>query len=80
MPRLPRFDLLGYPLHVVQHGNTRQAVFFERFRLTGLSRMAQAGCAPVRGGGARLVLDDQPCASVGNPAQTLLRPGRNGQG
>lgn len=29
MPRLPRFDLPGYPLHVVQRGNNRQAVFFE---------------------------------------------------
>ncbi len=29
MPRLPRFDLPGYPLHVVQRGNNRQAVLFE---------------------------------------------------
>ncbi len=29
MPRLPRFDLPGYPLHVVQRGNNRQAMFFE---------------------------------------------------
>jgi REP element-mobilizing transposase RayT len=70
MPRLPRFHLPGYPLHVVQRGNNRQAIFFERFRLPGLSRIAEAGCARARGGGARLVLDDQPCASVGNPART----------
>lgn len=29
MPRLPRFDLPGYPPHVVQRGNNPQAVFFD---------------------------------------------------
>ena len=29
MPRLPRFDLPGYSLRVVQRGNNRRAVFFE---------------------------------------------------
>ena len=29
MPRKPRFDLPGTPVHVVQRGNNRQAVFFE---------------------------------------------------
>lgn len=29
MPRKPRFYLPGVPVHVVQRGNSRQAVFFE---------------------------------------------------
>ena len=28
MPRKPRFYLPGLPVHVVQRGNARQAVFF----------------------------------------------------
>lgn len=29
MPRKPRFFLPGYPAHVIQRGNNRQAIFFE---------------------------------------------------
>ena len=29
MPRKPRFDLPGAPVHVFQRGNNRQTVFFE---------------------------------------------------
>ena len=29
MPRQPRYDLPGYPQHVIQRGNNRQAVFFD---------------------------------------------------
>ncbi len=29
MPRKPRFKLAGMPVHVVQRGNNRQAVFYD---------------------------------------------------
>ncbi len=29
MPRLPRFDLPGFPQHVVQRGHDRRAIFFD---------------------------------------------------
>jgi len=29
MPRLPRFDLIDVPQHIIQRGNNRQACFFE---------------------------------------------------
>jgi REP element-mobilizing transposase RayT len=31
MPRKPRFFLPGVPVHVVQRGNNRQAIFFDDF-------------------------------------------------
>lgn len=30
MPRIPRIAVPGFALHVVQRGNNRQAVFFDR--------------------------------------------------
>lgn len=30
MPRQPRYDLPGLPQHVIQRGNNRQAVFFDK--------------------------------------------------
>ena len=49
MPRLPRFNLVGVPQHVIQRGNNRQACFFEPddylFYLDCLKSAAdQAGC------------------------------------
>ncbi|MEM6580674.1 MAG: transposase [Pseudomonadota bacterium] len=43
MPRKPRFFIPGFPAHVVQRGNNRQAIFFEDvdFELY-LSLLAQA--------------------------------------
>ncbi len=29
MPRKPRFFIAGFPAHVVQRGNNRQAIFFD---------------------------------------------------
>jgi len=29
MPRKPRFNMAGMPVHVVQRGNNRQAVFYD---------------------------------------------------
>jgi putative transposase len=29
MPRKPRFFVPGVPVHIVQRGNNRQAIFFE---------------------------------------------------
>ena len=29
MPRQPRYNLSGFPQHVIQRGNNRQAVFFD---------------------------------------------------
>ena len=43
MPRKPRFDLPGLPVHVVQRGNNRQPVFFEDAdRLAYLTWLAEA--------------------------------------
>jgi REP-associated tyrosine transposase len=30
VPRKPRFFVVGLPVHIVQRGNNRQAVFFEK--------------------------------------------------
>ena len=50
MPRRPRLNLVGMPLHLVQRGNNRSACFFAdedyRFYLHWLSLYAhQYGCA-----------------------------------
>ncbi|MBL4760405.1 MAG: transposase [Mariprofundaceae bacterium] len=50
MPRKPRFYVAGLPVHVVQRGNNRQAIFFDdadyRAYLTWLHDAAQKyGCA-----------------------------------
>ena len=29
MPRIPRLSIPGVPLHIVQRGNNRQAMFFQ---------------------------------------------------
>lgn len=45
MPRRPRFNIPGYPLHVIQRGNNRQACFFRSadywFYLECLSKACQ---------------------------------------
>ena len=49
MPRLPRFNLVGVPQHIIQRGNNRQACFFDEddylFYLECLrDAAARAGC------------------------------------
>ena len=50
MPRKPRFDLPGYPQHVIQRGNNREACFFDaadfRFYLVSLGKALGLDTAP----------------------------------
>lgn len=82
MPRKPRFDLPGVPVHVVQRGNNRQAVFFDdagrRAYLGWLGEAAgRYGCAVhayvLMGNHVHLLMTPEHTGAVGRTLQYVGR-------
>ncbi|ESQ12676.1 MAG: transposase [Thiohalocapsa sp. PB-PSB1] len=82
MPRKPRFFVPGVPVHVVQRGNNRQAVFFDehdyRVYLIWLSEAVAAhGCAihadVLMTNHVHLLMTPLECRSVSSTLQALGR-------